>query len=100
MMALLMPLYISILDEPSTLSKQHKDIHDYFLQRVMQIGPKHPESFRSVMQASPSLKQKLEAAVRVSQATTKTRAGTETTRGRSVQQQPSIKLKMDFSNFK
>ena len=115
MMALLIPLYISVLADPMTsdlrtLSKAHRQVHDYFLQRVTLIGPKYPEAFRSVMQASPALKQKLEAAVRANQSTATAAAGRgPPTQGHlgvgrgpvaQQQQQPSIKLKMDFSNFK
>lgn len=114
MMALVIPLYISVLADPSTsdlrtLPKAHRQVHDYFLQRVTLIGPKYPEAFRSVMQASPALKQKLEMAVRANQSTVASGAGGRAPptqghlgagRGTAAQQQPSIKLKMDFSNFK
>lgn len=110
MMALLVPLYISTLADPMTsdlrtLSKAHRQVHEYFLQRVTLIGPKHPEAFRSVMQASPALKHKLEAAVRSNQKSKgMAQAGVKSVGGgvaqQQQQQQPSIKLKMDFSNFK
>lgn len=106
MMALIIPLYVSVLLDPltsdlQTLSKQHRQIHDHFLERVKLVGPKHPEAFRSVMQTSPALKQKLEAAVRSSQTAAKAAAMSQGSRTRAgTQQQPSIKLKMDFSNFK
>lgn len=118
-MALLIPLYISILADPidlgRTLPKAQLQVHSYFLQQVTLIGPKHPEAFRSVMQASPALKQKLESAIRFRQTAAKTkgslqahqpkdvgRGGAQLGRGGAQrgQQQPSIKLKMDFSNFK
>ena len=113
MMALLIPLYISVLADPftsdlRTLSKSHKQVHDYFLQRVTLIGPKYPEAFRNVMQTSPALKQKLEAAVRANQSAATRAPPTQSRLGAGQgpltqpqqQQQPSIKLKMDFSNFK
>lgn len=116
MMALLIPLYISILFDPSTsdlrtLPKAQVQVHEFFLQRVTLIGPKYPEAFRNVMQASPGLKLKLESAVRSSQSAARTK-GPVPLRGKGAgnsgiqpqqqqqQQQPSIKLKMDFSNFK
>jgi hypothetical protein len=112
MMALIIPLYISILSDPSTsglqtLSKTQIQVHEFFLQRVTHIGPKYPEAFRNVMQVSPALKLKLESAVRFSQSAAKSKGSTSleakgAVRGgaQQVQQQPSIKLKMDFSNFK
>lgn len=110
MMALIVPLYISTLVDPftsdlRTLPKARRQVHDYVLQRVTLIGPKHPEAFRSVMLASPTLKQKLEAAVRSNQSQSVSGRGPGGVKGagRHVaqqQQQPSIKLKMDFSNFK
>ena len=108
MMGLLLPLYISLLIDPASYStprsvtQQQRQIHDYILQQVTQIGPKYPGAFRSVMQSSPALKQKLESAVRAGQ-TMPGKAGRSQaarTGGRMQQQKPSIKLKMDFSNFK
>ena len=57
------------------------------------------------MQASQGLKQKLEAAVRANQSSAKSKGAAQagvkgSARGMSQQQQPAIKLKMDFSNFK
>ncbi len=108
MMALLIPLYVSTLIDASVTfspSSQEKQIHDFFLQRVTLVGPRYPEAFRSVMLASPAIKLKVESAVRASQV-----AKTKGSSSGSVQarknvtyqqpQQPSIKLKMDFKNFK
>ena len=115
MMGLLLPLYISLLIDPTTavssrgvgtVTQQQRQIHSHTLQQVTQIGPKYPTAFRSVMQSSPALKQKLENAVRAGQATAPGKAGGRgqatalRTGGHVQQQQPSIKLKMDFSNFK
>lgn len=108
MMGLLLPLYISLLIDPAisvsshSVTQQQRQIHEYVLQQVTQIGPKYPGAFRSVMQGSPALKQKLESAVRAGQSVGKAvRTRAATTGGRlQTQQAPSIKLKMDFSNFK
>ena len=110
MMGLLLPLYISLLIDPTsssrggTITQQQRQIHDYTLQQVTQIGPKYPAAFRSVMQSSPALKQKLENAVRAGQAAPGKAGGrgqaAARTGGHMQQQQPAIKLKMDFSNFK
>ena len=108
MMGLLLSLYISLLIDPSSSSsrsvtQQQRQIHDYILQQVTQIGPKYPGAFRSVMQSAPALKQKLESAVRAGQMAGPGKAGRSQaarTGGHMQHQQPSIKLKMDFSNFK
>ena len=105
MMGLLLPLYISLLIDPTStpITQHQRQIHSYTLQQVTQIGPKYPAAFRSVMQTSPALKQKLEAAVRAGQAAPGRVGGGRgqaAAGSRMQQQQPSIKLKMDFSNFK
>lgn len=108
MMALLIPLYISVLldlntSELRTFPPKQQQIHAHLLQRVTEVGPKYPEAFRCVMQSSPASKLKLEAAVRAShQSKGLAQGGAMADRSqRSIsQQQPSIKLKMDFSNFK
>ena len=113
MMGLLLPLYISLLIDPApsshgsssgAVTPQQRQVHSYMLQQVTQIGPKYPAAFRSVMQSSPALKQKLESAVRAGQAAPGKAGGRDQAAARTgahmPQQQPSIKLKMDFSNFK
>lgn len=100
-MNLLIPLYVSLLLEPSTLrtaSKQLQQIHEHLLSQVTQIGPKHPELFRALMQGTPELNQRLKAAIQAGQSAAP-RAAMSGRRGQT-QQAPSIKLKMDFSNFK
>lgn len=104
MMKLLLPLYVSVLVEPSTLytvTKQRRQIHDHILKHVTRIGPKYPEAFRSVMQDSPDLNQRLKMAIQANQSISqRSVAGVGERKGGQLQQAPSIKLKMDFSNFK
>ena len=105
MMGLLVPLFVSSLaDLSSTVSRQQRAIHDHILQRLIQIGPKYPTAFKLTMQGQPAMKQRLEGAIRASQTPTK---GAGVARGpargtglRAQPSAPSIKLKMDFSNFK
>ncbi len=100
MLKFLVPLYVSLLLEPTSLTKASesvKAIHDHLLSQVTQVGPKHPDIFRSIMVATPSLNQRLKAALQASHSTGARAVG----EGRRNQQQaPAIKLKMDFSNFK
>ena len=99
MMGLVVPLFVSALvDVSSSSSQQRRIVHNHVLQQLMQIGPKYPAAFKTIMQSSPPLKQKLESAIRASQSPSKTNKAPA--RPRTQQQAPSIKLKMDFSNFK
>ena len=69
----------------------------------MEIGPKYPEPFKNIMTATPSLRQQLENAIRAGQGAggADSVAGGRREPSRAPQvQAPSIKLKMDFSNFK
>lgn len=81
-------------------------LHDYSLKRLMEIGPKHPIAFKNIMQSAPLLKQQLENAIKAGQSVVKSASalpGGHRGSGQTVTQQqqpPSIKLKMDFSNFK
>lgn len=98
MMSMLIPLFISLfLESPQNATKPRQLIHDTALQRLIAIGPKYPQPFRSVMTSSPELKARLEAAIKSSQSAVKpdrqvTRTGPSS--------KPTITLKMDFSNFK
>ena len=108
MVGLIIPLYISALldlttSDIRTFPPKHQQIHVHLLQRVTEVGPKYPEAFRCMMQASPASKQKLEAAVKAShhsKGLSQGGARTAPIQSFSQQQKPSIKLKMDFSNFK
>lgn len=104
-MGLVVPVFVSALADSSSsssISKHQKLLHDHVLQRLMQIGPKYPAAFKSIMQSSPALKQKLEAAIRAGQtASQSAKVSRVPARGNvRTQQAPSIKLKTDFSNFK
>lgn len=103
MLGLLLPLFISCL-HPSSVSTatRHKrqPLHDHTLQRLMAIGPKYPTAFKNIMQATPLLRQQLEAAIRAGQGGTGQASAVHRVTTRSQVQPPSIKLKMDFSNFK
>lgn len=102
MMGLLVPLFVSalVVDSSAPVTKQQTQFQDHVLQRLMQIGPRYPVAFRTIMQGSPVLKQQLEAAIRASQSSSRTPLRVGGGRQQLPQQAPSIKLKMDFSNFK
>lgn len=105
MLGLLMPLFISCLHPPSisgAARRKRQPLHDHTLQRLKAIGPKYPTAFKSIMQASPLLRQQLESAIRSGQSGggEAPALGSHRETSRTQAQPPSIKLKMDFSNFK
>lgn len=105
MMGLLLPLLVSVLLDSALLlrsaPKHQRAIHEHVMQKITQIGPKYPQAFRTIMTSSPELKAQLEAAVRNSQALAVSQSEFVAARTQASRQQaPSIKLKMDFSNFK
>ncbi|XP_077993059.1 HEAT repeat-containing protein 5B-like [Glandiceps talaboti] len=104
MVALLVPILISLLLDSNTLpaaSKLGRSLHDFALQRLMKIGPQYPAAFKTIMGSAPNLKTKLEAAVRANQSMAKKTASMAAAqKPKTVQPaQPSIKLKTNFLNF-
>lgn len=101
MLELLIPLYISMLEEPETLkrSADKRTLQDSLLQKLTAIGRSHPQPFKAIM--TPELRSHLERAIKGSQA----RGGGGVGGGRvggatQSTKQPSIALTMDFSKFK
>ena len=108
MLNLLLPLFVSCLRPPTVAAAsryKRQPLHSHALQRLMAIGPAYPTAFKNIMQASPSLRQQLETAIRAGQGGLSAGVGAGGRGGqretsRVPTQPPSIKLKMDFSNFK
>ncbi|XP_015763644.1 PREDICTED: HEAT repeat-containing protein 5B-like isoform X1 [Acropora digitifera] len=101
MLGLLVPILISLLSDSANLPKGNKVIktlHEQTLQKLMRIGPKYPEPFRTVMTSMPDLKRRLEAAVRANQPVAKPKQ--PTVQAKVAPAKPSITLRMDFSNYK
>lgn len=106
MVALLVPILISYLfsggdtstsQQPQT--KQSRALHDHVLQRLIKTGHQYPNAFKSVMAASPDLKTKLETAIHANQASNKAKQSSRQPSRPKTSAPPSIKLKMNFSNF-
>ena len=98
MMGLLVPLLIDLLvDNPATSAL--KILNNYALERVKAIGPKFPAAFKAVIAANPSLKQRLEVALRGSQAAQGAAAAKKAATSVAQPAQPTIKLKMNFGKF-
>lgn len=102
MLNLLIPLLISLLvntDKLSSSSRGQRLVHTHALERLKLMGPKYPDEFKSIIASNPHFKKTLESALKSSQEAGKI---SQSTSSPSVKQpaQPTIKLKMDFSNFK
>ena len=101
MLGLLLPLFVSCLTSSPSSHTSHSSLHSHSLQQLMAIGPKYPEPFKSIMQATPLLRQQLENAIKAGQGAGPVQGGRRRETSQTPQvQAPSIKLKMDFSNFK
>ena len=101
MLGVLVPILIALLGHnvgTAKPSKITKTLHDHCLQRLMKIGPQYPQPFKTIMSTAPELKQQLETAVRANQASIK--AKSPVAQPKAAPAQPSIKLRMDFSNYK
>ncbi|KAM7155380.1 HEAT repeat-containing protein 5A isoform 1-T2 [Molossus nigricans] len=74
LVACLLPILISFLLDESALGSATsimRNLHDFALQNLMQIGPRYSSVFRSVVASSPALKARLEAAVKGNQESVK-----------------------------
>uniref|UniRef100_A0A8C3YRM5 HEAT repeat-containing protein 5A n=1 Tax=Catagonus wagneri TaxID=51154 RepID=A0A8C3YRM5_9CETA len=79
LVACLLPILISfLLDENSLGSATSimRNLHDFALQKLMQIGPQYSSVFKSVMASSPALKARLEAAIKGNQESVKVKIPT------------------------
>ena len=104
MLNLLIPLLISLLvdtDKLRSVSNGQSLVHANALERLKLMGPKYPSEFKTIIASHPQLKKALESALKASQEAGKN-VKTTASAGSFVRQpvQPTIKLKMDFSNFK
>ncbi|UYV80545.1 HEATR5B [Cordylochernes scorpioides] len=100
----LLGLYIPLLagqlqDQPTTLSPTKMALHEAALQILLQVGPRYPQEFRSIVAAQPQVRRKLEACCggRTNLGTNSRQTPAKSTA--PTPPPPSIKLKTDFSNF-
>ncbi|XP_078089813.1 HEAT repeat-containing protein 5A isoform X2 [Mustelus asterias] len=101
LVVLLLPMLISFLLDENVLTSAPspaKSLHEFALQNLMRIGPQYPSIFQKVMGSSPTMKARLEGAVKGNQESVKakTAAGQSKCLGKT---SPSIQLKTNFSNF-
>lgn len=98
LVACLLPILVSfLLDENAlgTTSAARRSLHDFALQNLMHIGPQFSSVFKSVMASSPTLKARLEAAIKGNQESVKGRLPTSKA-NKNPGKNASIQLKTSF----
>ncbi|XP_063507586.1 HEAT repeat-containing protein 5A isoform X4 [Pongo pygmaeus] len=98
LVACLLPILISfLLDENSLGSATSimRNLHDFALQNLMQIGPQYSSVFKSLVASSPALKTRLEAAIKGNQESVKVKIPTSKYT-KSPGKNSSIQLKTSF----
>lgn len=98
LMAILLPLLISfLLDENALASAQNpaRNLHEFALQNLMRIGPRYSSVFKTLMASSPSMKARLEAAVKGNQESVKAKTAALQSKPPE-KNSPSIQLKTNF----
>ncbi|XP_044087072.1 HEAT repeat-containing protein 5A isoform X5 [Neovison vison] len=98
LVACLLPILISFLLDDKALGSATavmKNLHDFALQNLMQIGPQYSSVFKNVMASSPALKARLEAAIKGNQENVKVKISTSK-HTKNPGKNASIQLKTNF----
>uniref|UniRef100_A0A8C4LGU1 HEAT repeat-containing protein 5A n=1 Tax=Equus asinus asinus TaxID=83772 RepID=A0A8C4LGU1_EQUAS len=98
LVACLLPILISFLLDENALGSATsimRNLHDFALQNLMQIGPQYSSVFKSVMASSPALKARLEAAIKGNQESIRVRTPTPK-HPQNPGRNSSIQLKTNF----
>uniref|UniRef100_H0VU29 HEAT repeat-containing protein 5A n=1 Tax=Cavia porcellus TaxID=10141 RepID=H0VU29_CAVPO len=98
LVACLLPILISfLLDENALASAPSimRNLHDFALQNLMQIGPQYSSVFKNIMASSPALKARLEAAIKGNQESVKVKL-LSSKHTKSSGKNSSIQLKTNF----
>ncbi|NWH78927.1 HTR5A protein, partial [Piaya cayana] len=96
LVACLLPILISfLLDENALVSATNsaKDLHEFALQNLMQIGPQYSSVFKKLMAASPTMKARLESAIKGNQESIKMKTAKH---AKNPGKSSSIQLKTSF----
>ncbi|NXO43796.1 HTR5A protein, partial [Locustella ochotensis] len=96
LVACFLPILISfLLDENALVSAtiSAKNLHEFALQTLMQIGPQYSSVFKKLMASSPTLKARLESAVKGNQESIKVKT---TKHAKNPGRSSSIQLKTNF----
>ncbi|XP_050406917.2 HEAT repeat-containing protein 5B isoform X1 [Patella vulgata] len=101
LVALLVPILVSYLYEEKQIdaaSKTSQALHQQALTKLMKIGPQYPDEFRTVMTTYADLKPRLEAAIKLNEAT-KLKRAQPVAKNLAQPAKPTITLKTNFANF-
>uniref|UniRef100_A0A8C5TB01 HEAT repeat-containing protein 5A n=1 Tax=Malurus cyaneus samueli TaxID=2593467 RepID=A0A8C5TB01_9PASS len=96
LVACFLPILISfLLDENALVSATNsaKNLHEFALQTLMQIGPQYSSVFKKLMASSPTMKARLESAVKGNQESIKVKT---TKHAKNPGKSSSIQLKTNF----
>ncbi|CAB3385925.1 Hypothetical predicted protein [Cloeon dipterum] len=106
LLSLLLPILVNCLKEEQPgsrggVSKQTQVLHEQSLGWLMRIAPQYPKDFKLLMNQLPQFRTRIQNAIKNSHsvAATTSAAAANKNATQQHQQQPTIKLKMDFSNF-
>ncbi|XP_059488458.1 HEAT repeat-containing protein 5B isoform X2 [Neocloeon triangulifer] len=105
LLSLLLPILVNCLKEeqPSRggVSKQSQVLHEQSLGWLMRIAPQYPQDFKLLMNQLPQFRTRIQNAIKSSHTVSSNATSTANNKvlSQQHQQQPSIKLKTDFSNF-
>ncbi|XP_006890037.1 PREDICTED: HEAT repeat-containing protein 5A-like isoform X1 [Elephantulus edwardii] len=94
----LLPILISFLLDENALGSATsimRNLHDFALQNLMQIGPQYSSVFKNLMASSPALKARLEAAIKGNQESVKDKIATSK-HTKNPGKNSSIQLKTNF----
>lgn len=98
------PVLISFLVDDTNNSTPantfKRSLHEAALARLTRTGQQFPVDFKGILNSNTDMRQRVERAVMASQEKQKARNMVTQNRTSLQPTQPSIKLKMDFSNFK
>ncbi|XP_035183618.1 HEAT repeat-containing protein 5A isoform X5 [Oxyura jamaicensis] len=96
LVACLLPILISFLLDENALgsaTNTTKNLHDFALQNLMQIGPQYSSVFKKLMSSSPTMKARLESAVKGNQENIKVKTAKH---AKNPGKSSSIQLKTNF----
>ncbi|XP_009100177.1 HEAT repeat-containing protein 5A isoform X6 [Serinus canaria] len=96
LVACFLPILISfLLDENALVSAtvSAKNLHEFALQALMQIGPQYSSVFKKLMASSPTMKARLESAIKGNQESIKVKT---TKHAKNPGKSSSIQLKTNF----
>ncbi|NXV60936.1 HTR5A protein, partial [Molothrus ater] len=96
LVACFLPILISfLLDENALVSAttSAKNLHEFALQTLMQIGPQYSSVFKKLMASSPTMKARLESAIKGNQESIKVKT---TKHAKTPGKSSSIQLKTNF----